>query len=166
MIADPLRLARLYLVLLAIFTAARLIQGATGVPYERAHPVFSIVTLTFMASAFFAAFCRRWRGYGPKQAIVLGLLFGASAQVVIFLATVATYALGANTYFNHPTALNQPAAVPLGEALVIRARGLLVGPIANAIAALIGWALGALLPVAAVRADVAPPAGSTTTRTA
>ena len=69
MIADYLRVGRLYFILLAIFTVARLIQGATGVPYERAHQVFSIVTLTFMASAFFAAFCRRWRGYTIAQAM-------------------------------------------------------------------------------------------------
>ena len=166
MIGDTLRVARLYLVLLAIFTIARFIQGATGVPYEKAHQVFSIVTLTFLASAFFAAFCRRWRGYGVKQAIVLGLLFGLFSQVVIFTATVLSYGLGASTYFNHPTALNQSAAVPIGQAIEVRLLALFFNPIANAIAALIGWALGGLLPLAAVRADVAAPPASASTRTA
>ncbi len=166
MIADSLRVARLYLILLAIFTVARFIQGATGVPYERAHQVFSIVTLTFLASAIFAAFCRRWRGYGVKQALVLGLLFGLFSQVVIFTATVLSYGLGASTYFNHPTALNEAGAVPIGHAIRIRLLALFFNPIANAIAALIGWALGGLLPTTAVRADVAAPVAAANTRTA
>jgi hypothetical protein len=166
MIADYLRVGRLYFVLLAIFTVARIAQGATGVAYEKAHQVFSIVTLTFMASAFFAMFCRRWRGYTPLRAMGLGVMFGLASQVVIFAATVLSYALGAHTYFNHPTALNQPAEVPLGEAVLIRAQGLVFNPITSAIAALIGWALGALLPPTAVRADAEAPPAAAYTRTA
>ena len=162
MIADYLRVGRLYFILLAIFTVARLIQGATGVPYERAHQVFSIVTLTFMASAVFAAFCRRWRGYTISQAMGLGAVFGLFSQAVIFTATVVSYALGASTYFNHPTALNQAGAIPIGEAIQVRLLALFFNPIANAIAALIGWALGALLPVTALRADVEAPAAAYT----
>jgi hypothetical protein len=166
MIADYLRVGRLYFILLAIFTVARIAQGATGVPYEKAHQVFSIVTLTFMASAFFAAFCRRWRGYTALQAAGLGVLFALASQAVIFAATVVSYALGANTYFNHPTALNEAAAVPLGDAVRIRLQGLVFNPISNAIASLIGWALGGLLPATAVRADVETPAAAAATRTA
>ena len=33
-------------------------------------------------------------------------MFGFIAQVVIFSATVISYALGIETFFNHPTALN------------------------------------------------------------
>ena len=58
-----LRIARLYLVLLAIFAVARFAQGAMGVDYAKAHHVFSIFMLTVMASVFYAAFCRRWRGF-------------------------------------------------------------------------------------------------------
>ena len=132
MIADYLRVGRLYLMLLAVFTLARVVQSATGVPYDKAHHVFSIVTLTFMAAAFYAAFCRRWRGYTGLQAMGLGLFFGVVAQVVIFAATVLSYALGAETFFNHPRALNVPAAIPLNDALLVRARGLVIGPIASA----------------------------------
>ena len=106
MIADYLRVGRLYFLLLAIFTVARLVQGATGVPYDKAHHVFSVVTLTFMASAFFGAFCRRWRGYTGLQAMGLGLVFGVVAQLVIFTATAVVLRAGAETFFNHPRALN------------------------------------------------------------
>ena len=147
--AENLRIARLYLVLLAIFAVARFAQGAMGVEYAKAHHVFSIFILTVMASAFYAAFCRRWRGFRLLQAMGLGAMFGFIAQVVIFLATVASYALGIDTFFNHPTALNQTSAVPLARAVVIRAPGLVIFPIINAIAAAIGWALGGMLPEAA-----------------
>ena len=49
--------------------------------------------------------------------MALGAMFGFVAQVVIFVATVISYALGIETFFNHPTALNQTAAVPLARAV-------------------------------------------------
>lgn len=157
--AENLRIARLYLVLLAIFAVARFAQGAMGVEYAKAHHVFSIVMLTLMASAFYAAFCRRWRGFRLLQAMALGAMFGLIAQVVIFSATMISYALGIDTFFNHPTALNEVAAVPVARAVVIRARALVIFPVINAIAAAIGWALGGLLPdTGAVRVAPAAPA--------
>ena len=160
--AENLRIARLYLVLLAIFAVARFAQGAMGVEYAKAHHVFSIFILTVMASVFYAAFCRRWRGFRLLQAMGLGAMFGFIAQVVIFLATVMSYALGIDTFFNHPTALNQAEAVPMGRAIGIRAPALLIFPIINAIAAAIGWALGGMLPagVAARAVPAAAPASS------
>ena len=155
--AENLRLARLYLVLLAIFAVARFVQGAMGVEYAKAHHVFSIFILTVMASVFYAAFCRRWRGFGILRAMGLGATFGFIAQVVIFSATVISYLLGIQTFFNHPTALNQTAAVPLSQAIGIRAPALVIFPIINAIAAAIGWALGGLFP----EAPVAPGAPTT-----
>ena len=166
MISDYLRVGRLYFALLAIFTVARLAQGAMGVPYDTAHHVFSIVTLTFLSGAFFAAFCRRWRGYTAVQAMAMGLLFGVTAQVVIFTATALSYAVGAHTYFNAPRALNVETAIPLADALVVRARGLVLGPLFTAIAAGIGWALGGLLPATAVRADAEPAPSAAAVRTA
>jgi len=149
-------------VLLAIFTAARFAQGAMGVEYAKAHHMFSIFILTVLASVFHAAFCRRWRGFRLLQAMGLGAMFGFIAQVVIFLATVMSYALGVDTFFNHPTALNQASSVPFARAIGIRAPALVVFPIVNAIAAAIGWTLGGLLPEgAAVR--VAPVAPGTVT---
>ncbi len=155
--AEYLRIGRLYLVLLAIFAVVRFVQGAMGVPYVKAHHVFSIFMLTVLASVFYGAFCRRWRGFRLLQAMGLGAMFGFIAQVVIFTATVISYLLGIETFFNHPTALNQEAAVPLARAIAIRAPALVIFPIINAIVAAIGWALGGMLPEAgAVR--VAPTA--------
>jgi len=143
---DTLRVARFYFVLLALFTVGRWAQSLGHVDYAAAHHVFSIVILTLLASTYFAAFCRRWRGYGLLQAVLLGMTLGLAAQVVIFLSTVISYALGLHTFFNHPTALNATSDVPLSEALVRRAGGLVAGPVSNGVAAFIGWFLGALLP--------------------
>ena len=143
---ENLRVARLYLVLLALFTAGRWAQSLGQVDYSRGHHVFSIVTLTFLSSAFFAAFCRKWRGYTLLQAVMLGMTLGLIAQVVIFLSTALSYALGMHTFFNHPRALNVESEIPLGEALMRRAGGLVAGPIANGIAAFVGWLMGAVLP--------------------
>ena len=144
--ADAWKVARLYLVVLLLFTIGRWVQSLQQVPYDRAHHVFSIVTLTFMAAFFFAAFCRAWRGYGFGQALLLGVLLGVSAQVVIFLSTLVSYALGLETYFTNPRALNVEAAIPMGQALARRAGGLVFGPLFDGIAAGLGWAAGALLP--------------------
>ena len=159
--ADYLRIGRMYFVLLAIFSVARFAQGAMGVQYERAHHVFSIFILTVLSSVFYAAFCRRWRGFGLMQAVTLGALFGFIAQVVIFVATVISYALGIDTFFNHMTALNQTEPVGFSRALGIRAPALVIFPVVNALAAAIGYALGGMLPDAAeVRVAPAPVAAS------
>ena len=148
--AEYLRIGRMYFVLLAIFATVRFAQGAMGVDYEKAHHVFSIFILTVLSSVFYAAFCRRWRGFRLVQAVTLGALFGLVAQVVIFLATVVSYALGIDTFFNHMTALNQTEPVAMGRAIAIRAPGLVIFPVINAIAATIGWALGGMLPDASL----------------
>jgi hypothetical protein len=144
--ARYLRLARPYFVLLAIFTVGRWLQGTFQVPYERAHHVFSIVILTLMASAFYGVFCRRWRGFRLSQAVTLGLLFGVVSQLVVFLATVLSYALGVDTFFTNPRALNAAEAQSFSQAVVARLGGLVVNPLLAGLASAIGWALGALLP--------------------
>ncbi len=146
--AENLKLARLYLLLLAIFTVGRFVQGALGVPYEKGTWILSIVIMTLHASVFYGAFCRRWRRFRLWQAAGMGLTLGLISQVVIFLATVASYALGLHTYFNDPTALNAAAEVPFGTAIVTRFGGLVVNPILAGIAGAIGWAMGGVLPEA------------------
>ena len=165
--AENLRIARLYFVLLAIFAVARFAQGAMDVEYAKAHHVFSIFILTVMASVYYAAFCRRWRGIRILRAMGLGAMLGFIAQVVIFAATVLSYLLGIDTFFNNPTALNQtsPEAIPMARAIAIRAPALLIFPIINAIVAAIGWALGDLLPeTAAARVPVLSPGQTVTPR--
>jgi hypothetical protein len=142
--AGWLRLARLYLVLLAIFTVGRFLMFK--VPYEKAHQVFSIVILTLLASVFYGAFSRRYLGFSIGRAALTALLFGLTSQLVIFLATALSYALGLDTYFTHPKALNQDAAVPFARAMQIRFGGLIGNTLTASLAGAFGWALGALLP--------------------
>ncbi len=144
--AEYLRLARLYLLLLAIVTIGRWTLGLQHVPYEKATDKLSIVILTLFSSLFYGAFGRRWLNFRIGQALAMGALLGVISQVVILLSTIASYQLGIDSYFTNPIALNQPAPVPLGQALGIRVGGLVANTILNGIAGALGWAMGALLP--------------------
>jgi hypothetical protein len=144
--AENLRLARLYLVILAIVAGARWGMSIFGVPYERGTDKVSIVIVTLFSSLFYAAFCRRWRGDRILPAVGLAMTFGVISQLVVLLSTVVSYLLGIHTYFDHPTALNQAAAVPFGLALEIRVSGLVANTLTNGIAGALGWAMGGLLP--------------------
>jgi hypothetical protein len=149
--AEYLRLARPYLLLLVIATVGRWLMGTFGVPYVKGHHVFSIVILTLNAAIFYGAFCRRWRRFRLWQAAGLALTMGLASQLMIFAATLLSYALGLHTYFNEPTALFGPdrgavEAATFGNAMVSRLGGLVVTPILTGIAGAIGWALGGLLP--------------------
>jgi hypothetical protein len=141
---EYLRVARLYMVVLAIFTVGRLAMG--GVPYERGHHVFSVVTMSLIASALYGGFCRQWRGYGVAKAMGLGLTIGVLGQVVILVATVLSYALHVDTYFVNPRALNSPVPLSFWAALLSRVGGLVINSAMNALAAAIGWVMGVALP--------------------
>lgn len=146
--AQHLRLARLFWLLLAIFTIGRL--AMTRLPYANFHHVFSLVTLTAFSTIFYGAFTRRWRDYRVLQAMALGALLGFSAQVVIFTATLVSYMLGIDTYFTNPRALlgfnAPPEPVAFGQAMFARTGGVVFNTIASAIMAALGWVMGALLP--------------------
>jgi hypothetical protein len=145
--AQYLRLARLYFVLLALVATGRWLMGtAFKVPYDRGNPVFTIVTLTVLSAIFYGAFCRRWRGFSAWQAAVMGFLMGLVSQIVILLATVASYVLGIDSYFNHPIALNSPGPLSFGQAVLTRLGGLVANPISAGIIGALGWAFGGLLP--------------------
>src|SRR5947207_5710134 len=105
---EYLSVARLYMIVLAIFTIGRLAVGFRGIPYEKGHALFSLVTMSLMAATFHGAFCRRWRGYTVTRAIGLGATIGGLAQVVILLMTLVSYALHLDTYFVNPRALLGP----------------------------------------------------------
>jgi hypothetical protein len=145
-LTENLRVARFYFLLLALFTVGRWAQSLGQVEYAKGHHVFSIVTLTLLSSTYFAAFCRKWRGYTLLQAVMLGMTLGLAAQIVIFTSTALSYALGMHTFFNHPRALNVETEVSMNEALLRRAAGLVAGPISNGVAAFLGWLMGAVLP--------------------
>jgi hypothetical protein len=144
--AENLRLARLYFVILAIVAGGRWVMSLQGVPYAKGTDKLSIVIVTLLSAIFYGAFCRRWRGLKILQAATLGATLGLSAQIVIWLSTLASYLLGLDTYFNNPIALNATEAVPMASALVARAVGLVVNTLLNAIAGALGWAMGGLLP--------------------
>jgi hypothetical protein len=144
--AETLRVARLFFVLLAIVATGRWLMGTFDVPYAKGHHVFSIVILTIYSSLFYGAFTRRWRDYRLIQAALLGVTMGLAAQLLILLLTVVSYALGLDTYYNHPTALNAPEALPFGRALVVRFSGLIGNSIGAGVVAALGWALGGLVP--------------------
>jgi hypothetical protein len=154
---ENLKLARPYLVLLAVFTVGRWLFGTFHVPYEKGTHVFSIVTLTLYASAFYGAFSRRWPGFRLWRAAGLAMTLGVISQAVIFAATVLSYGLGLHTYFNYPTALLGPDAagteVAIGQAVVSRLGGLIVNMILAGIAGSLGWALGGLLPETGAQAS-------------
>jgi len=156
--AEHLRLARPYFVLLAIFALARFLQGPFGVPYGKGHHVFSIVTLTAFSCIYYGVFARRWRGYRLMQAILLAFVLGVVSQLVVLALTLLSYALSLETYLNHPVALNlRPLAgsdlvagawepVPLGQALSNRLGGLIGNSIFAGILGAIGWTAGGVLP--------------------
>jgi hypothetical protein len=143
---EYLRLARLYALLLAIFTVGRWLQGFFGVPYERGHHIFSLVILTALSCLYYGAFTRRWKGYGLMDAVVLAILLGLIGQTVILLSTLVSYGLGLQTYFNQPVALNSPVPMPLAQALSVRIGGLVGNSILAGILGALGWTMGGLLP--------------------
>jgi hypothetical protein len=153
--AETIRVARLFFVLLVVVTAGRWLMGNPPfglyppVPYELGHHIFSIVILTTYACLFYGAFSRRWLDYRLVQAVLLGVLMGLASQILILGLTVLSYGLGIHTYFNHPRAVMGPGTVdpvPFGRALVSRLGGLVGNSIGAGIVAALGWALGGLLP--------------------
>jgi hypothetical protein len=143
---EYLRLARLYMIVLAIFTVGRLATGFRGVPYEKGHAIFSLVTMSFLACAFYGAFTRKWLGYSVTKVMGLGATIGLLGQIVILTMTVLSYALHVDTYFVNPRALNATAPLSFGAALGGRIGGLVVNCVMCALSAGIGWVMGAVLP--------------------
>ena len=74
--AETLRVARLFFVLLVLVTTGRWLMGTFGVPYEKGHHVFSVVILTIFSCLYYGAFTRRWLDYRLIQAGMLGVIFG------------------------------------------------------------------------------------------
>lgn len=149
MVLRVLHFIRLPLLMLLIFTVGRFVLGLNGVPYSpRGNAMFGIVMLTITSSIYWGALSKRVGHFGWVGTLLVGAGIGLSAQILIFLATALSYAMGLETYFTHWDALNVPegAKVAMGEALQRRAGGLVVGPILAAVFACIGRLLSALAP--------------------
>lgn len=150
MIGRVLRFVRLPLLLLSIWAVARFALGMSSVPYApRGNAMFSIVGLTFISTFYFGALSRRVGGFSWAGTLLVGYTIGLFGQILIFLATWLSYAMNIETsYFRHWDALNVPEGtiVPMGQAMMARVGGLVVGPLFAVVPAVIGRALGALAP--------------------
>ena len=144
--AENLKLLRFYFVLLAIFTIGRWALSLAGADYAATHQIFSLVILTNLSAAYYAFITRRFLGGGIKRAITFGVTAAVVSQLVIMISTAVSYMAGMETFWNAPRALNQEAAVGLGQAMGIRVGGLVANSIVNAIVASIGYGIAAIVP--------------------
>ncbi|HZH32974.1 MAG TPA: hypothetical protein VEY11_19555 [Pyrinomonadaceae bacterium] len=150
MLSRVLRFVRLPLVLLVIWTIARFTVGLAGTPYApRGNAMFSIVGLTVICSLIYGALSHRVGNFNWVGTILCGVVIGLTGQILIFTATLISYAADLNTYFTHWDALNIPegTTAPMAQAMKSRAGGLIAGPIMGTIMVLIGRAVfGKLAP--------------------
>jgi hypothetical protein len=146
-----LRFVRLPLLLIVIWTVLRFINGPVfGTPYApRGNAMFSILGLTIICCLIYGALSNRVGNFSWVGTILIGVVLGLFSQVLIFLATLISYAAGIDTYFRHWDALNIPegTTATMAQALTTRAGGFIAGPILGTITALIGRAVfGKLAP--------------------
>jgi hypothetical protein len=151
MFSRVLRYVRLPLVLLVIWAALRfMMQPVFNAPYEpRGNAAFSIAAVTLISSLIYGAMSNRVGRFSWLGTVLVGAVIGLFAQLLIFTATLVSFAAGIETYFTHWDALNleRGARAEMGPAMTGRAGGLLAGPIFAIIAALIGRAVfGKLAP--------------------
>jgi hypothetical protein len=152
MIARVFHFVRLPLLLIFLFAAFRFWMGAKGVPYApRGNAAFSIVVITWVSCIYFGAMSRKVAGLNWGGTVLIGVTLGLWAQILIFVATYLSYAMGIETsYFRHWDALNVPegTVVPMAQALKVRAFAFLIFPIISLVVASIGRLLGFLAPEA------------------
>ena len=151
MFARVLRYVRLPLALLVIWAALRfMMQPVFNAPYEpRGNAAFSIAAVTILSCLIYGAMSNRVGRFNWLGTALVGAVIGLSAQLLIFTATLVSFAAGIDTYFTHWDALNLPrdTRAQMGPAMTARAGGLLVGPLFGAVFALIGRAVfGKLAP--------------------
>jgi len=141
MLLRVLRFVRLPLVLIVIWTIARFSLGLMNVPYApRGNAMFSVFGVTAISAVIYGALSNRVGRFNWIGTILIGVVLGLFSQILIFTATLISYAAGLDTYFTHWDALNIPegTTVPMAKAMTSRAGGLLAGPIMGTIFALIG----------------------------
>ena len=149
MLPRILRFVRLPLLLILIYAIGRFTLGLIGMPYApRGNAVFSVMAVTLISSFYWGALSGRVGGFSWVGAALIGATLGLFSQILVFTATTLSYALNLNTYFVHWDALNvtEGTVVPMKQALMSRAGGILFGPITAGVIALIGRALDVLAP--------------------
>jgi hypothetical protein len=144
-----LKFVRLPLVIVAIYAIARFLVGVGGVPYApRGNAMFSVLAVTIISSFLFGGLSGKVGKFGWGGAALTGALIGLWAQLFVFGLTVLSFAMGVDSYYTHWDSLNVPegTAAPMGQAVGLRAVGLVVNVIIATVVALIGRACGALAP--------------------
>lgn len=148
MFSRVLRFVRLPLVLLVVWAVLRFLLGVVfHVPYApRGNAMISVLGMMIISSLYYGAMSGKVGGFGWLGTVLVGLVIGLWAQILIFTATVVSFAAHLNdSYFLHWDALNikpeQVAGVTMGQILAIRGPALVVGAILGLIVALIGRAV-------------------------
>ena len=145
--SERIQFVRLAWLLLLLFFVGKLIVDAAGGSYDLGNRLFAMVPMTVHLCLIWGAMTRAFRGQGAGQAFLTGATIAIFAQVLIFGATMISYALDLSTPFNNPIAIvGEDRAVGLSEALQARGFGVIANCILGGIGATIGWALGGLLP--------------------
>jgi hypothetical protein len=127
------------------------VLGVNKTSYDLANRVFSMVILQVHVALLWGAVGRRYRGYTISGSVAAVVLAVAVSQILIFSATAISYIAGVDTLFTFPEALNQKAAVPFGAAIAARTVTFIANCVLAAIAGVVGWFLGGLLPESLVR---------------
>jgi hypothetical protein len=140
------------MLLLVLWAVARFSLGLAGVPYApRGNAVFSVLGMTVISCLYYGAISKRIGGFDWKGTLLIGVTIGLFGQILILLATLVSYLGSLNTYFVHWDALNVPegTVVPMGEAMVKRLQGLVIGTILTPVVSVfVGRALSGLAPTA------------------
>ena len=157
MVGSVVRFVRLPMVLLVVWAAARFILGLAGVPYApRGNAMFSVLGMTVISCLYYGAISKRVGGFDWKGTLLIGITIGLFGQILIFLATLISYAGGLNTYFVHWDALNvqEGTVVSMGEAMIKRVQGLVFGTILTPVVSVfVGRALSGLAPTPVTRSS-------------
>jgi hypothetical protein len=144
MFSRVLRFVRMPLVLLVVWAALRFIIGLRGVPYApRGNAMFSVLGMAIISCLYFGAMSRRVGNFNWAGTVLVGAIIGLWTQILIFTATLISFAANLNTYFIHWDALNIPEGThaTMAQGMTTRAVGLIAGTIVGIVMALIGRAV-------------------------
>ena len=145
MLMRVIHFVRLPLVLILIWAVMRFLMGPVfNQPYApRGNAAFSVVAVTLISCLIYGAMSGRVGGFGWLGSVLCGATLGLWAQILIFTATLVSFAANLNTYFVHWDALNLPegTTATMAQGMTPRAGGLVIGTLLGGVAALIGRAV-------------------------
>ena len=145
---EKINFIRLAYALLFLFFIGKLIVGSLGGSYELGIRLFALVPMTVHLCLIWGAMSNSFKGEKIGYAATCGLLIALFTQILIFVGTLGSMALGVETHFNNPIAIiGNESELTMAGAFSARLTGLLVNSIIGAIAASIGWLFGKLVPL-------------------